>query len=164
MLIVGKALKPHGIKGYIKVQSYMDSPLELKKIKAVEIEGIKYPIEDIKVSPKAVLIKLKGIDDMNAAEFFRNKELKIDRRSAPDPPKGRHYVSDLLGSRVYIENQLVGELTDILQYGSADVYQVKGEKSLMFSYAGDVIEKIDTATKEIFLNKEELEKVAVYED
>ncbi|MFW5780517.1 MAG: ribosome maturation factor RimM [Bacillota bacterium] len=164
MLIIGRVQKPHGIKGIVKAQSFMDSPYELAKLKTVEIEGMEYEIDEITVSNKSVLIKFKGVDTIEDAFNLRNKELKIKRESAPKPPEGRYYISDLLGSEVYVGDKFKGNLIDIMQYGSADVYRIKGEKTFMFPFTGDVIEKIDIASKKIYLNLEELEKVAVYED
>lgn len=164
MLIIGRVQKPHGVKGIVKAQSFMDSPYQLEDIKVVEIDFREYEIESINISPKTILIKLKGVDTLEQADLLRNKQLKIKREFAPSPPEGRYYVSDLLGSQVYIGEELAGELIDIMQNGSADVYRVKGQRTFMFAYAGDVVEKIDPDNKKIFLNAQELEKVAVYED
>ncbi|MDD4316220.1 MAG: ribosome maturation factor RimM [Clostridia bacterium] len=162
-MLIGKVSKPHGVKGGIKVESFMDTPYAFSAIKEVEINATVYKIEKAQVG-QPLILKLSGVDTVEAAEKLRNAQIFINKERAPQPPDGRYYVDDLIGCRVLLEGEVVGELTDILQYGSADIYCVSGAKNFMFPYVGEVIAKIDIASKEIVLNEREFDKVAVYED
>lgn len=162
-MLIGRITRPHGVRGGVKVESFMDTPCAFSAIKEVEINNITYKIEKAQTGEPLVL-KLAGIDSIEEAEKLRNAQIFIKKDEAPQPDEDKYYIDDLLGCTVLLEGKKLGKLTDILQYGSADIYCVGGEKNIMFPYVGDVIEKIDIKNKEITLNAKEFEKVAVYED
>lgn len=164
MYIVGKVLKPHGIKGNIKVYSYMDTPCEFQKLKEVYINGKLYEVTFIRATDKFVILSLPNIDSIELAEQLRDAEVSIKKDDAPQLPKGRFYIEDLIGCKIYIGTDCVGVLIDVFQYGSADIYYVQGDKKFMFPFVGDVVKEIDIKRKTIILNSDELKKVAVYED
>lgn len=162
-MLIGRITRPHGVRGGVKVESFMDTPYAFSAIKEVEINDVTYKIETAQTGEPLVL-KLSGIDSIEAAEKLRNAQIFIKKQHAPEPEDNRYYIEDLLGCDVLLGTKKLGKLTDILQYGSADIYCVSGEKSFMFPYVGEVIEKIDIDKKEIYLNDNEFKKVAVYED
>lgn len=162
-MLIGRITRPHGVRGGVKVESFMDSPYAFSAIKEVEINNVTYKIEKAQTGEPLVL-KLFGIDSVEAAEKLRNAQIFIKKEEAPQPDEDRYYIDDLLGCDVLLGAKKLGKLIDILQYGSADIYCVSGEKNFMFPYVGEVIEKIDIDKKEILLNADEFKKVAVYED
>lgn len=164
MLIVGKTLKPHGVKGEIKVKSFMDSPENFKAIKYLIIDNENFAVENVKIGGDFVILKLKDINDRDFAEKYCNFEIKIKKEDAPKLSEGRYYIVDLLGCEVFLEGEFLGILKDIYQYGSADVYSINGQKNVMFPLVNNVINNINIVEKKIFLNNEEFQKVAVYED
>lgn len=164
MLIIGKVLKPHGVRGSLKVQSFMDTPYAFSDIKSLFINNNEYKVEKVQPSNNSVIIKLTDLNSFEDAEKFRNAEIVINKDDAPDLPEGRFYIEDLIGCEVFMDNKSAGKLVDVLQYGSADIYCVEGAKKFMFPYVGDVVQNIDIKNKTITLNKEEFQKVAVYED
>jgi 16S rRNA processing protein RimM len=162
-VLIGKITRPHGVRGGVKVESFMDTPYAFSAIKEVEINGVFYKVERVQAGAPLIL-KLAGINSIEDAEKLRNQQIFINKEDAPPPDEDRYYIEDLLGCEVLLDAKSIGKLSDILQYGSADIYCIKGEKNIMFPYVGDVIEKIDIEKKEIVLNSEEFKKVAVYED
>lgn len=164
MLIIGKVLKPHGVRGGLKVKSFMDTPYAFSEIKKVFINEIEYEVEGMQPSANFVIINLARINSIEEAEELRNAKIFINRGQAPKLPKGRYYIDDLLGCEVFINENSAGKLYDIIQSGAADIYCVEGKKKFMFPYVGNVIKNIDIENKKISLNKQELGKVAVYED
>lgn len=165
MLAVGKILKPHGIKGFVKAESFMDGPALLCRIKTLYVGG-EYAVEKASVSGNFVLLKLKGVDSMDAAEKLRGMQLFAKKSDLPKPDEGRYYIDDLLKSDVADEDgKFIGVLYEILQHGSADVYVVKNNgATVMFPLIDGVVESFDTENKKITVNRAEFDKVAVYED
>lgn len=164
MLIIGKVLRPHGVRGSLKIQSYMDTPYSFSEMKTIFVKGIEYKIEKVQPSDSSVILKLEGIDSIEDAQNLRNAELTTPKEQAPELPQGRFYIDDLIGCKVFSNKKEIGELFEILQYGSADIYCVNGKKKVMFPYVGNVVESIDIKNKKIVLNEDEFQKVAVYED
>jgi 16S rRNA processing protein RimM len=165
MLLVAKGIKAHGIRGDVKVECFLDTPNALAKIKHFIINGILYKIDTVKPFGAYALVKFEGIDTMSQAENFRGVEMFVKKNEMPAPPKGSYYIDDLIGCSIYLNNEKIGILTDILQNGSADVYVVEsGTETIMFPLIDKVVNNIDIDKKEIYLNKDEFDKVAVYED
>lgn len=165
MLVIGKVLKAHGIKGEIKVNSFMDTPDILLKLKEISIGNTLYDIERTALIGSFILFKLRGIDSIESAEKLRNLEITVKKSSLPPVEKGRYYIDDIMGCRVLASGETIGEIVDILQYGSADVYVVKSlDKQIMFPFVDGVIKNINISSKEITVNKDKFLQVAVYED
>ena len=89
-----------------------------------------------------VLLKIKGIENMEDAEKLKGLYLKIDRKDAKKLPEGTYFIADLIGLDVYSdENELLGKLEDIFNSGANDVYVVKDEngKQILLPGIPDVI-------------------------
>ncbi|MDR2047698.1 MAG: ribosome maturation factor RimM [Clostridiales bacterium] len=161
--VIAKITKPHGVRGELKVlpDTYDDGVF--KKLKSVFIDGKMFALEYAKFAGGYIILKLAGIDDMNAAESLRDKSVSIDEAERPKLPNGVHYISDLLGCGVYVGEKRIGELSDVLQNGAADVYVADGgEYEIMFPALKDLLKKIDTANKLIILNEKRFGETAVY--
>lgn len=165
MLAVGKVLKAHGIKGEIKVNSFMDTPDILLKLKEIYIGETLYKIERTALNGSFILFKLGGVDSVEVAETLRNCEITVPKNKLPPIEKGRYYIEDILGCVVISDGETVGKVVDILQYGSADIYVVNSnDKQIMFPFIDGVVANINISNKEITVNKDKFLQVAVYED
>ncbi|NCA92309.1 16S rRNA processing protein RimM [bacterium] len=165
MLIIGKALKAHGVRGDIKVDCYLDTPQKMLKLKQVFIDGKNYKIERTAQSGSFVLFKLDGIDTMEQAETLRNTLIMAKKEDLPPNEEGRYYIDDIIGCIVKSKAEILGKVVDIYQYGSADIYVVSSDKGqIMFPFVDGVIDNIDINNKEITVNESKFAEVAVYED
>ncbi|MBO4538993.1 MAG: 16S rRNA processing protein RimM [Clostridia bacterium] len=164
-MLVGKTLKTHGLKGELKTQSFLDSPALFKKISSVRINDKDYSVEQARTSGEFVLLKLKGIDTVDAAQVLCGADVIADKNKMPALPVGRYYIADLIGCIVMSGTERVGKIKDVLQYGSADVIVMTKEgKSIMLPWIEGVFVSVDTDKKLIYADKEKLKEVAVYED
>lgn len=164
MLLIAEALKPQGIKGEIKVKSYLDSFADITSVKAVVINGTPISVEKFRADGGFAYIKLKGIDDRNAAEALRGALIYADERNRPRLAEGRYYIKDIEGCRLVADGRDLGTVAEIIQNGGADVYRVEGEKPFLFASVKGVIIDFDIASKTLVADPSELQKVAVYED
>ena len=166
MIAVCKALKAHGVRGEVKVECYTDTPASLAPIKILFSDNIEYKTERVKPFGNFALIKFIGIDDMTKAEKLRNKTFFARREDMPSPEKGAYYIDDLNGCVVFDESgKRIGIVKEILQYGSADVFVLsESGKTIMFPHLQRVIASVSVQDKTITVDKNEFEKVAVYED
>lgn len=166
-IVIGKVIKPQGIKGEIKVDISSQDKQMASKLTEIYLDDICYKVISAKNLVNGVFFKLDGVNDRNQAELLRGKEVSFDRGKMPKLEKGRYLVADIIGCEVECDGKVLGKIQDILQYGSADVYVVKGEqgeKDFMFPCLKTVLEKVDIQDKKILLKKEILEQIAVYED
>lgn len=160
---IGKIGKAQGIKGEVKIILINPDSDLIGKIKTVFVGNVEYVIENVKVLPNGNFIKLKGVDNRNAAEMLNGKLLFVER-DVINVPQGAYLIADILGAEVIINEQSVGILTDVLQHGAADVYCVSGQRNFMFPALNKVLNNIDIENKKIVLDSVELGNIVVYED
>ena len=78
-----------------------------------------------RVQKTCVLMKLEGIDDVDAAARLRGQTVCIRREDA-QLPEGTMFIADLIGLKVLCGDETIGKVTEILQRPGNDVYVVKG--------------------------------------
>lgn len=155
-LEVGQIVNSYGIKGFFKVVPFTDDITRFDDLDSIYIEKNKKlekkEIEEVKYHKNLVLLKIKGIDDINDTEQYKNCILKIDRADAVELPEDTYFITDLIGIEVYTEeNELLGNITDIFPTGSNDVYVVKDElgKQILLPAIGEVIKNVDVENRKM---------------
>ena len=156
---VGQIVNTFGVKGMLKVKPFTDDANrveELKKVYICKKEKLEeVEIEEVKYHKDMVLLKVKGIEDMNEAEKVKGLYLKIDRKNAKKLPKDTYFIADLLGLEVYSDTgELLGKVDDIFRTGANDVYVIKDEKGKQLLLPGipDVIKEIDLEKEKIIVH------------
>ncbi len=124
---IGKILNAHGIRGELKVEPLTDNPERYKILEQVYLEDRKknyilYDVEFVRFHKGNVLIKLAGIDDMDAAKLVKNQHLAINKSDRMPLEEGAYYIDDLIGLQVFEDDRPIGVLKDVLQPGANDVY------------------------------------------
>ena len=127
-LEAGEIVSTHGVRGEMKVLPWADSPDFLCEFDRVRIAGKEYNVESCRVQKTCNLLKIEGVDTMEAAQAMRGKIVEIYRCDAPE---GLIFAAELIGMTVLCEGQEIGKLTDVLDYPGNKVYVVKGEKEYM---------------------------------
>ena len=157
-LEIGQIVNSYGIKGFFKVVPFTDDITRFDDFETIYIEKNKKLekkiIEEVKYHKNLVLLKIKGIDDINDTEQYKNCILKIERKDAVELPEDTYFITDLIGIEVYDEDEkLLGNLIDIFPTGSNDVYVVKDElgKQILLPAIGEVIKKVDVANKKMIV-------------
>lgn len=162
-LTIGKVLKPRGLKGEIKFELYSSDPARFSRLKRLKIDGIEYAIEHISVEGPICYAYLNGIDSVEKAEALRGKLILANRNDLPKLPNGKYYIVDMIGLDVYVAGEIIGEIVDVLQYGSKDVYVLKnGENSLSFPAVDNLIKIVDIEGGKIVLDDMFFSRVVVY--
>ena len=156
---IGQIVNTFGIKGFVKVNPWVDDIRRFEKLKTVYIKSKdvlkELEIEEIKYHKNMILIKFKGIETIEQAELLRNYYLEIDRKDAIPLEEGTYFIADLLESKVYSdENEFLGELEDIYNTGSKDIYVVKNEqgKTLLLPGIPEVIKEISLESGKIIVH------------
>lgn len=109
LLEIGQIVNSYGIKGFFKVVPFTDDIHRYSNLKTIYIEKDKklkeMEIEEVKYQNKLVLLKLKGIDDINDTLEYKNCYIKIDRKDAVKLPEDTYFIVDLIGLEVYEEDR-----------------------------------------------------------
>ena len=139
LLQVGVITTTHGVRGEVKVFPTTDDPARFKKLKNVILdtgkEKLELEIAGVKFFKNMVILKFKGIDDINDVEKYRKKSLYVTRENAVKLKKDEYFIADLIGMKVSTdEGEELGTLSDVMQTGANDVYVISmtdGEEVLI---------------------------------
>lgn len=158
-LEVGQIVNTFGIKGFVKVYTYVNNVTRFNNLKYVyaksKKEEKKLEIEEVKYQKNMVLLKFKGVETVEEAEKLRNNYLEIDRSDAIPLEEGEFFIADLIGLKVFLDTgEELGILEDIYNTGSKDIYVVKDKlgKSYLLPYIDEVIKKIDLDNSKIIVH------------
>ena len=124
----GEIVTTHGVKGEVKVMPWLDSPEDLCDFDRCRIDGKDYEIEQCRIQKTCNLVKLSGIDTMEAAQLMRGKTIELYREDIDDEVI---FAAELIGVEVYCEGKKIGKIRDVLDYPGNSVYIVKGEHEYM---------------------------------
>ena len=124
----GEIVTTHGVRGEVKVLPWLDSPEDLCDFERVRIDGKEYEMESCRIQKTCNLVKLSGVDTMEAAQLLRGKTVQLYREDI-DPDV--IFAAELIGIQVFSQGQSIGKVTDVLDYPGNKVYVVKGQKEYM---------------------------------
>lgn len=124
----GEIVTTHGVRGEVKVLTWLDSPEDLCDYTRCRVGGKDYVIESCRVQKTCNLLKLKGVDSMEAGQSLRGKTVELYREDAPE---GLIFSAELMDMEVFADGAKVGVITDVLDYPGNQVYVVKGEHEYM---------------------------------
>lgn len=130
LLQVGVITTTHGIRGEVKVFPTTDDKNRFKDLKEVYLdagmEKILLEVEGCKFFKQFVILKFKGIDNINDIEMYKRCPLLVTRENAVDLEEDEYFVADLIGLKVITETGVeIGTLTDVISTGANDVYAVR---------------------------------------
>ena len=158
---VGVIASTHGLKGEVNVFPTTEDPERFKKLKKVTLhtqrgEEILLDVQSARFFKKFVIVKFKQYDDINDVEKFRGCELTIDRKDALKLEPGEFYCADLMGlSVVDEEGNELGTITDILQTGANDVYEMTRDTDQAKVYIPaikDCVKSVDIDNKKMVIH------------
>ena len=124
----GEIVTTHGVKGEVKVLPWLDSPEDLCDFDRCRIGGVEYAVESCRVQKTCNLMKLYGIDTMEAAQAMRGKVIELYREDIDDEVI---FAAELVDMEVYCEDQRIGVIREVLDYPGNSVYVVQGEYEYM---------------------------------
>ena len=142
----GEIVTTHGVKGEMKVLPWVDGPEILCEFDRCRISGKEYTIESCRIQKSCNLVKLSGIDTMEAAQAMRGKTLELYREDIDDEVI---FAAELMGVEVFCEGKKLGVITDVLDYPGNSVYVVKGQYEYMIPAVKQFILSTDLEKNEM---------------
>lgn len=151
---IGEIVASHGLRGELRVVPLTDFPKRFATTESVllgaagrEPEGEPVRVERASLHGRFVLVKLAGVETMEAAEALRHRLLFVPREEVAPLPKGRFYVFDLIGLSVVTEEGTpLGELTDVVENPANDLFVVRrggGQRDLLIPALKSVVREVD---------------------
>lgn len=159
LLQVGVITTTHGVRGEVKVFPTTDDSARFKELKKVLLDTGKGTLEleiaGVKFFKNLVILKFKGIDDINEVEKYKKCGLYVAREDAVALDENEYFIADLIGLKVWSdEDEELGELTDVLQTGANDVYVVRQEdgEELLLPAIKECVKEVDLKDGKILVH------------
>lgn len=157
LLLIGRVIGPHGVRGLVKIESYArseESLLTAGRVYLKQSHGKTSEHEILSALPhKGVsLIRLEGLDSRDQVEPYRGAEIFI-RRAAVSRDEDEYFWHELIGLRVYLETgRYLGTLEEIVSTAANDIYVVReGKEEFLIPAIHDVVKAIDLENGKMIL-------------
>lgn len=130
-LVLGRVVKPHGVRGEVKVVCFIDSWEPFRTLRRLWLGPSAGPfmpfrLERGRQQDRGLVLKLHGVETPEAAAGLAGYEVAIPRSEAPAPLAGTFYHYDILGLEVVHGERSLGTVREILETPAHDVYVVQG--------------------------------------
>jgi 16S rRNA processing protein RimM len=154
MVSIGRAVKPQGRRGEIVIKPLSDRPDRFSTLTRVFVPGPDGGTREMAVTScwphkGRYVVKLDGVDSIDAAETFRDLELRIPEDELAPLPPGSYYHHQLKGVAVEDESgKRVGDVHDLLETGAAMVLVIRdGERETLLPLAEAFVLSVDVAAR-----------------
>ena len=155
-LAVGRVLRPHGVRGELRVGILTDYPERLGQHTDFYLahpdspEAVRrYPVEKLRRSKNVLLLKLACCNDRNGADELRGMLVQVPIEEAVPLEEGEYYHFQLIGVRVEMEDgEWLGQVAEVIETGANDVYVVRGPRGeVLLPAVDDVVLELDLEMK-----------------
>ena len=150
-VLVGSVGKPHGIKGWVKINSYTEpltniilyKPWYLKTLDKEERLLVK--IAQHQIQNQRLVVQFENCQTPESARVFTNNQIYVERKQFFPLSSKEYYWADLEGLKVYTcEKIYLGVIQALIATGSNDVLVIEGEKRILIPFLLDhTIKSID---------------------
>lgn len=158
LMKLGKILRPHGIRGEVRMLAYTAYPEQIPFIEEVfvgsETDFDIYTIETCRFHRDGVLLKFTGIDDRDAAETLRDLLVLVPMDIGAPLDEGEYYTYELLGVSVFTDaGEFIGVIEEIWETGANDVFVLRGSQrgEVLIPDTDEVVQSIDLDSQKMII-------------
>lgn len=161
LVTVAEVLRPHGLKGALKIKAETDNPERFRKGARLLVDrgGVlsEAEVERFVDQGRYGILKLSGVDSPRQAQDLRGARLAVPAGELPPLPENSFYTFQILGMEVRSrEGRELGRIVEIESMPAGDVYRVEGPLGgFGIPAAGDIILKVDTGLGEMVIDDRE---------
>lgn len=147
-LAIGQVLKPHSVRGEVRVRPITDMPERFTWLETVYVDEknpTQVAVESIRFHQKLVLVKLAGYDSREAAQVLRGKILLVPDDEAIPLEEGEYFLYQLEGVEVHSdEGAFLGKIERVIETGANNVFVVRGDDGeILLPDTDEVVLEID---------------------
>ena len=171
LVLVGEIGAAQGLKGEVRLRSYAQDPADIGAYGPLRNEAgtETIEIERVRVTPKAVIARIKGVTTREAAEALNRTRLYIARDALPKAADDEWYVADLIGlTAVSPDGAPIGTVAAVHNFGAGDIVEIapaEGGPSRLIAFTDDTVPEVDVAGgRLVLIPPEELEAAEDDED
>ena len=154
---VGRVLRPHGIRGGIKIELLTDNEDRFVPGAVVWLKGEKKTVTSIKPLNNAVVITLNGIETPEQVDLYRNEYLQVPEEDLAVLPEGRFYTHEIVGMQVVKPGgEVWGTVKDTFSNVNTDMIEVamSNGKTILIPLVAALVGTIDREKRTIVVDKD----------
>lgn len=162
LLKAGKVNSHHGVKGQVKIYSYLDNPKDLKNYQLYnkDLEPIDFEFGFVK--RMQVIARIGKSQTIEESEKLINNYLYINKDDLPDTDEGEFYYSDLIGIKMLKHDDkkvVLGSILAVHNFGAGDIVEYKNHQGRkeMTSFNDQIFLEIDLEDKEALVKLPEID-------
>jgi 16S rRNA processing protein RimM len=163
-VLVGEIGAAQGLKGEVRLRSYTQEPADIAAYGPLQDEaGTRiFEIERVRVTPKALIARIKGVTTREGAEALNRTKLYLPRAALPEREEGEWYVADLIGlAAVGADGASLGTVVAVHNFGASDIVEIApedGAPTLLVAFTDANVPEVDIeAGRIVVIPPEELE-------
>ena len=147
-MLLGEIGAAQGLKGEVRLRSYTEEPAAIARYGALEDEaGRAIEILSVRVTPKALIARIKGITTRNAAEALNRTKLYVPRERLPARETDEWYHADLIGLvAIGRDGNEIGTVVAVQNFGAGDLIEIKrtgGGATVLVPFTRDTVPEVD---------------------
>lgn len=150
LVTIGHVLKPQGRHGEVSVEVLSHNPDRFTASQKIFVPGPDGTSREVEIENAwphkgRMIVKLRGVDSIDAAEMYRGMDLRVPEEALPPLPPGSYYHYQLKGLDVVDENgRGVGRVDDLLETGAAMVLVIRdGDRETLLPLADEFVRLVD---------------------
>ncbi|MCY4145345.1 MAG: ribosome maturation factor RimM [Chloroflexi bacterium] len=151
-LVIGEILRPHGVRGELRMRVLSHDPPALKNLEYIYLAGsessqarARVAVQHVRFNKAYALLSLDGCNRREQADELRGKLVYCDIEQLPPLNEGEYFLFQLIGLRVVADGGEIGRIRDVLETGANDVYIVDSAQygELLIPAHDETIDQID---------------------
>jgi len=164
-VLVGEIGAAQGLKGEVRLRSYTQEPADIAAYGPLQDEAgsRNFEIEHVRVTPKALIARIKGVTTREGAEALNRTKLYLPRAALPAREADEWYVADLIGlAAVDAEGAALGTIVAVHNFGASDIIEIApedGGPTLLIAFTDATVPEVDIENgRLVVVPPEELEE------
>ncbi len=159
LIAIGKAVKPFGIKGEMKIESLTDFPERFKALRRVYLvspagKELVCEVRSVRYAGGVPYLLFGGYESPETAKALNGWFIKVPEEEAVPLPEGSYYWFELVGMEVLSESgEKLGTIVEVFQTGSNDIYVMKqGRKEVYLPATKEIVKQVDRKAKRMVIH------------
>lgn len=162
LLVIGRLLAPHGVRGWIKFRSFTEDPIACFDFSPWTIRSSgspRLPVREIEVlecreQGELFLLRLAGVDDRDQAQRLSGSDVSVPVNELPELDDSEYYWRELIGMSVRNSGGTsLGQVTDVMDNGAHDVLVVQAsDRERLIPFLAPYLQSVERSTRLIVVD------------
>ncbi|MBI1180926.1 MAG: ribosome maturation factor RimM [Alphaproteobacteria bacterium] len=164
MVCLGAVAGAHGVRGEVRVKAFTEAPEGLAAYGPLTgvPGGRVFEVKALRAAKDAVVVRLSGVDDRDAAEALKGVQLCVPRTALGETEEEDSFFHvDLIGLAAEDEaGRPIGTVTAVHEFGAGDMLDLRlaeSGKSVLVPFRRETVPVVDVKGGRVVVRLDETE-------